>query len=102
MSAAAESLLHCSFCGKSQTEVKKLIAGPGVYVCDECISLCNAILDEEDILTAEPEAMENASTGVLLAHLARLTTESDGLVHQLRERDVPWDDIAAALKPGDD
>ncbi len=40
-------LLKCSFCGKSQKQVKKLIAGPGVYICDECIDLCNEIIDEE-------------------------------------------------------
>ena len=40
-------LLKCSFCGKSQKQVKKLIAGPGVYVCDECIDLCNEIIEEE-------------------------------------------------------
>lgn len=39
--------LKCSFCGKSQRQVKKLIAGPGVYICDECIDLCNEIIDEE-------------------------------------------------------
>ncbi|NUN04183.1 MAG: ATP-dependent Clp protease ATP-binding subunit ClpX, partial [Bdellovibrio sp.] len=39
--------LRCSFCGKGQKEVKKLIAGPGVYICDECIDLCNDIIDEE-------------------------------------------------------
>ena len=39
--------LTCSFCGKSQDEVKKLIAGPTVYICDECIELCNDIIDEE-------------------------------------------------------
>jgi ATP-dependent Clp protease ATP-binding subunit ClpX len=39
--------LQCSFCGKSQRQVKKLIAGPGVYICDECIELCNEIIDEE-------------------------------------------------------
>src|SRR5829696_2864280 len=44
--------LLCSFCGKSQRQVKKLIAGPGVYICDECIDLCNEIIDEE--LTAPP------------------------------------------------
>ncbi|CAM5631603.1 ATP-dependent Clp protease ATP-binding subunit ClpX [Streptomyces microflavus] len=38
-------LLKCSFCGKSQKQVKKLIAGPGVYICDECIDLCNEIID---------------------------------------------------------
>ena len=40
-------LLKCSFCGKSQKQVKKLIAGPGVYICDECIELCNEIIEEE-------------------------------------------------------
>lgn len=40
-------LLHCSFCGKNQNEVKKLIAGPSVYVCDECVELCNDIIREE-------------------------------------------------------
>src|ERR1700746_1218494 len=39
--------LLCSCCGKSQRQVKKLIAGPGVYICDECIDLCNEIIDEE-------------------------------------------------------
>ena len=47
--------LLCSFCGKSQPQVKKLIAGPGVYICDECIDLCNEIIDEE--LTA-PAALD--------------------------------------------
>jgi ATP-dependent Clp protease ATP-binding subunit ClpX len=47
--------LLCSFCGKSQRQVKKLIAGPGVYICDECIDLCNEIIDEE--LTA-PVALD--------------------------------------------
>ena len=42
-----DSHLKCSFCGKSQEQVRKLIAGPGVYVCDECVDLCNEILDEE-------------------------------------------------------
>ncbi|MBK6669728.1 MAG: ATP-dependent Clp protease ATP-binding subunit ClpX [Actinobacteria bacterium] len=46
-------LLKCSFCGKSQKQVKKLIAGPGVYICDECIDLCNEIIEEE--LTEAPD-----------------------------------------------
>jgi ATP-dependent Clp protease ATP-binding subunit ClpX len=46
-------LLKCSFCGKSQKQVKKLIAGPGVYICDECIDLCNEIIEEE--LSEAPE-----------------------------------------------
>ena len=39
--------LKCSFCGKSQDQVRKLVAGPGVYICDECIELCNEIVEEE-------------------------------------------------------
>jgi ATP-dependent Clp protease ATP-binding subunit ClpX len=46
-------LLKCSFCGKSQKQVKKLIAGPGVYICDECIDLCNEIIEEEFSSTEE-------------------------------------------------
>ena len=46
-------LLKCSFCGKSQKQVKKLIAGPGVYICDECIDLCNEIIEEELAETQE-------------------------------------------------
>ena len=42
-----EKLLYCSFCGKSQHEVRKLIAGPSVFICDECIDLCNDIIREE-------------------------------------------------------
>jgi ATP-dependent Clp protease ATP-binding subunit ClpX len=43
----SDTQLRCSFCGKGQKEVKKLIAGPGVYICDECIDLCNDIIVEE-------------------------------------------------------
>ena len=42
-----EKQLFCSFCGKNQSEVKKLIAGPSVYICDECVALCNDIIKED-------------------------------------------------------
>ena len=42
-----DKLLYCSFCGKSQNDVRKLIAGPSVFVCDECVELCNEIIREE-------------------------------------------------------
>ncbi|MDH3227688.1 MAG: ATP-dependent Clp protease ATP-binding subunit ClpX [Thermoleophilia bacterium] len=51
-SSSQDEQLLCSFCGKSQRQVKKLIAGPGVYICDECIDLCNEIINEE--LAPEP------------------------------------------------
>jgi len=47
MNKVKETLLRCSFCGKTQEEVKKIIAGPTVYICDECIDLCNEIMEEE-------------------------------------------------------
>ena len=49
-----DSHLKCSFCGKSQEQVRKLIAGPGVYICDECVDLCNEILDEELLDSGAP------------------------------------------------
>ena len=51
----SEKLLYCSFCGKSQHEVRKLIAGPSVFICDECVELCNDIIREE--------MQEKSSTG---------------------------------------
>ncbi|BBM05853.1 hypothetical protein HAALTHF_36240n [Vreelandella aquamarina] len=50
-------LLYCSFCGKNQNEVRKLIAGPSVYICDECVDLCNDIIREE-VLEADAESDE--------------------------------------------
>jgi len=53
-----DSRLKCSFCGKSQDQVKKLIAGPEVYICDECVELCNEILDEEFFEAKDKEGVE--------------------------------------------
>ena len=53
---SSEKTLYCSFCGKSQHEVKKLIAGPSVFICDECIDLCNDIIRDE--LPAETSLRE--------------------------------------------
>ena len=50
--------LKCSFCGKSQNDVRKLIAGPTVYICDECIELCNDIIAEEWEEATQPRAPE--------------------------------------------
>jgi ClpX C4-type zinc finger len=59
-------LLKCSFCGTGQRQVRKLIAGPGVYICDECVHLCCEISDEERVptperynLSADPQTMMN-------------------------------------------
>ncbi|MFN3874258.1 MAG: ClpX C4-type zinc finger protein, partial [Ignavibacterium sp.] len=53
MTKKNSEILKCSFCGKSQKEVKKLIAGDGVYICNECVSLCNEILEEERLSSLE-------------------------------------------------
>jgi ATP-dependent Clp protease ATP-binding subunit ClpX len=75
-----DSHLKCSFCGKSQEQVRKLIAGPGVYICDECVDLCNEILDEElfDSSSAPrrggeqpPERRRKAPTNISLSQIPK-------------------------------
>jgi ATP-dependent Clp protease ATP-binding subunit ClpX len=57
--STGDKLLYCSFCGKSQHEVRKLIAGPSVFICDECIELCNDIIREEGASAESPRADKN-------------------------------------------
>lgn len=65
MATIDDSRLKCSFCGKTQEQVKKLIAGPDVYICDECVELCNEILDEEFLENREkPEEKETKETDI--------------------------------------
>ncbi len=75
-------LLKCSFCGKSQKQVKKLIAGPGVYICDECIDLCNEIIEEEFSTTEELEFAELPKPADILAFL------DDYVIGQIRAKRV--------------
>src|SRR6266700_769568 len=56
---SGDKLLYCSFCGKSQHEVRKLIAGPSVFICDECIELCNDIIREEGATSDTARADKN-------------------------------------------
>ena len=51
-------LLFCSFCGKNQNEVRRLIAGPSVYICDECVDLCNDIITEESVVAESGESSD--------------------------------------------
>lgn len=57
-----DKVLYCSFCSKSQHEVRKLIAGPSVYVCDECVELCNDIIKEEELIKHSPESESKLPT----------------------------------------
>jgi ATP-dependent Clp protease ATP-binding subunit ClpX len=59
MSNESSDKLNCSFCGKVQDDVKKLIAGPSVYICNECVDLCNDIIDEETKSQEENSSLEN-------------------------------------------
>jgi hypothetical protein len=101
-------LYRCSFCGKSQMEVKTLVAGPGVFICDECVQLCQAIIDKkQQPATREvpnPLLPDNAPTEALLKTLAghngafeRIDDGMQDIVDILRERQVSWAMIGQAL-----
>ncbi|RKW69763.1 ATP-dependent Clp protease ATP-binding subunit ClpX [Galactobacter caseinivorans] len=65
----SSDLLKCSFCGKSQKQVRRLIAGPGVYICTECIEVCNEIIDEEAVEVVEESAFELPRPREIFDHL---------------------------------
>ena len=99
-------VFRCSFCGKSQTEVKKLVAGPGVFICDECVGLCRRIIAKNP---ATPETLgsllpDNAPTEKLLMTLAgyngafeSVDAGMQDIVDILREREVSWGTIGQTL-----
>jgi hypothetical protein len=101
---------RCSFCTKPSTEVAKVIAGPGVYICDECIQLCNTILEQErrkpsrtdTQLPAWDESMTDEQILDLLPRIASVGAQTEAslqrLVTLLRGRSVTWARIGAALQ----
>jgi ribosomal protein L37AE/L43A len=105
--AKTKELMHCSFCRKSQDAVKRLIAGPGVYICDECIALCNGILAEhaaDDDTTILARGLEQMSTDELVTNLkgsATVTRTIDrsckATVLELRRRGLSWSKIGEVL-----
>jgi hypothetical protein len=102
--------VNCSFCTKPSSAVAKVIAGPGVYICNECIQLCNDILEEEQQqaspagtqLPAREEAMTDEEILALLPRIASVSEQTDAslqrLVTVLRGRGVTWARIGAALQ----
>jgi ATP-dependent Clp protease ATP-binding subunit ClpX len=102
-------LYHCSFCAKAQTEVKALIAGPGVFICDECVLLCQAIIDKKGAAPVRQEGPnpllpDNAPTETLLKTLSRyngaferIDAAMQDVVDILREREASWAMIGQAL-----
>ena len=102
-------LYRCSFCGKAQTEVKTLVAGPGVFICDECVQLCQSVIAKK-AATQSPQEMpssllpDNAPTENLLKSLGgyngafeSIDTGMQDIVDILREREVSWATIGQAL-----
>jgi ClpX C4-type zinc finger len=101
--------VHCSFCAKPSSEVEKLIAGPGVYICNECVRLCSEILGAEQKpaeqgrqVPAWDETMTDEQILDLLPRIAAVGEQTEAglqrLVAVLRERRVTWARIGAALQ----
>ncbi len=93
--------LRCSFCGKTEREVSKLIAGPKVHICDVCIGVCNKILDATPKTFAGWDAMSDTD---LLSALTPASATVDAtrsvlqaVVEALRQRNISWDAIGRAL-----
>ena len=103
-------LVRCSFCGKPNTEVDKLVAGPGVYICDECVALAASIVDGSLSSPARPRVpiwestWESMTDGEMLSHIPRVAVHIDhaeadlrSWVRELRRRGVTWTRIGEAL-----
>jgi hypothetical protein len=99
-------LYRCSFCGKAQTEVKTLVAGPGVFICDQCVELCQPIIGKQAAAQEASDSLlpDNAPTEKLLNTLAgyngafeRVDTAMQDIVDILREREVSWAAIGQTL-----
>ena len=102
-------LYRCSFCGKAQTEVQTLVAGPGVFICDECVQLCLEIIKKEKRKPAKQELPnsllpDHAPTETLLKTLSgyngafeRIDAGMQDIADILRERNVSWAAIGQAL-----
>jgi ATP-dependent Clp protease ATP-binding subunit ClpX len=97
------TVLCCSFCGTPDDRVDRLIAGPGVYICNNCVGLCNDLLAKESL--AAFDAPEDKDDDALLASMARLdvsrqqvTAAVDAHARILRSRGVTWTRLGAALR----
>ncbi|MDQ2837599.1 MAG: hypothetical protein M3Y89_09300 [Actinomycetota bacterium] len=99
--------LRCSFCAKHESEVSKIIAGPGIYICDECVQTCNDILASPPVAEQDRPQLpywDSMSDEKMLAHLPRVAEVGSQVeanlrdwVARLRARDVTWARIGTAL-----
>jgi hypothetical protein len=93
--------LKCSFCGKSDKEVTRLIGGPGAHICDACVGICNKVLDATPVAFAGWQAMtDDQLLGAL--KVAEATVEAtravlQAQIEELRRREISWDTIGQAL-----
>ena len=99
---ASTSLLVCSFCGKSKDDVSRLIAGPTVFICNECVGLCDQILSD-DALSSFAD-IDDKNEDELLSAMVRLDASRNQVeravsehVQKLRDRGVTWARIGTAL-----
>ncbi|CAI7976821.1 ClpX-type ZB domain-containing protein [Frankia sp. Hr75.2] len=99
-------LAQCSFCSKPNTKVDKLVAGPGVYICNECVALATSIIDGSLAGPAEPRVpfWESMTDGEMLSHIPRVAAHIDqaeadlrSWVRELRRRGVTWIKIGETL-----
>lgn len=105
---AAEIVAFCSFCGKPNTAVARLVAGPGVFICDQCVELSTAVIADAGQSTSEESsrrlsAYRDRSTEDILAIIPALVRSADrieselaGWISRLRERGTGWETIAGA------
>src|SRR5947209_2610467 len=96
--------LRCSFCGKSQDDVAKLVAGPGVYICDACIGLCAEIIEQNPKSPTFFAALDDKSDDELIEMMVSFHASHQGIddsthivVHALRDRGVSWTRVGEAL-----
>ena len=101
MKIIPKRVLRCSFCGKTEREVAKLIAGPKVHICDACIGVCNGILEALPRTFAGWDAMTSEQLLASLRPAAATVDATRGLlqlqVETLRQRGVSWEAIGGAL-----
>ena len=99
---ASVDAVSCSFCGKSQKDVRKLIAGPGVFICDECVDLCSDIISEDTDDESRPsEAQLNAAWVAMLKSRALTARSAEQnlakLARQARAKGLDWSQIGESL-----
>ena len=106
MAAKPAAQIWCSFCGKSNTEVDKLVGGPGVQICNECVALAGAIIDEHGHKVGEPRLpmWESWTDEQMLDHIPRMAlvagrVEADlrSWVRELHRRGITWAKIGDSL-----